>query len=444
MSTETVDPMGEFSADPQHRGEVPIVDDDRAKPKLNYGKTFTIGFGFLAISVVWAVYNAYIPIRLKDFGLASAAVGAVMAIDNVFAVTVQPLFGMISDQTQTRLGRRLPYAAVCAPIAAVCLIAMAYSGNLPMLIFFVVLCSLVMAAWRAPIVALMPDVTDSRLRSQANGVINFMGALGSLIALVIGGMVFNKYGMGAPFFIAAILLLAAVALLLTLVREPKLAKQPRPENVWGTLRETIAPRLNLGSARRRSLIFMMCVLFAYTMGSNAVETFFTLWATTNLGVQAGTASQLMACYAGAFILFTIPSGLIGSKFGRKRSIQFALIVAILLMLPARFVASPTIAAVGMFIFGALWTLVIVNAIPWITQLGGVRHTGAMTALYYLATAGGAVVSPILFGFIHDATGEYGYMFWFAACGFVLALTLSFFVHHGEADDAPRDELVSTS
>ena len=147
--------------------------------RLDYARTFCIGFGMLAISIVWAVYNAYIPIQLKGFGLTSTAVGTVMAIDNVFAVTVQPLFGVISDNTHTRLGRRLPYAAFCAPLAALALVGIAFAPTITLLIVAVVLCSFAMAAWRAPIVALMPDVTDSRLRSQANGIINFMGAIGS-------------------------------------------------------------------------------------------------------------------------------------------------------------------------------------------------------------------------------------------------------------------------
>ena len=33
--------------------------------RLNYGKTFLLGFGFFGLSVVWGVYNAFVPIFLQ-------------------------------------------------------------------------------------------------------------------------------------------------------------------------------------------------------------------------------------------------------------------------------------------------------------------------------------------------------------------------------------------
>ena len=49
--------------------------------KLDYGKTFLLGFGFFGISMVWAIYNSYVPVFLaRDFGLAAAAVGVVLAL----------------------------------------------------------------------------------------------------------------------------------------------------------------------------------------------------------------------------------------------------------------------------------------------------------------------------------------------------------------------------
>ena len=63
------------------------------RPKLNYAQTFSIGFGFLAISAAWALYNAYVPIKLKGLMLPTAVVGMIMGIDNFCGFTVQPLFG---------------------------------------------------------------------------------------------------------------------------------------------------------------------------------------------------------------------------------------------------------------------------------------------------------------------------------------------------------------
>lgn len=41
-----------------------------------------------------------------------------------------------------------------------------------------------MSLWRAPVVALMPDLTPNELRSEGNAVINLMGGIGSALGLL--------------------------------------------------------------------------------------------------------------------------------------------------------------------------------------------------------------------------------------------------------------------
>ena len=77
--------------------------------KLNYKQTMLIGLGFFTVSIVWGIYNIAMPIYLDDLGLSGLAVGAVMTIDNIFAVIFLPIFGALSDRTNTRYGRRMPY-----------------------------------------------------------------------------------------------------------------------------------------------------------------------------------------------------------------------------------------------------------------------------------------------------------------------------------------------
>jgi MFS family permease len=55
--------------------------------------------------------------------------------------------------------------------------------SLASLMAVVIIFNFVMSTWRAPVVALMPDITPPSLRSKANGVINLMGGLGSLFYL---------------------------------------------------------------------------------------------------------------------------------------------------------------------------------------------------------------------------------------------------------------------
>jgi Na+/melibiose symporter-like transporter len=76
--------------------------------KMNYWKTFLIGFGFFGVSVLWSLYNTYVPILLeKRFAFDSVATGFFMSLDNIAALFIQPAVGAWSDRLRTRLGRRL-------------------------------------------------------------------------------------------------------------------------------------------------------------------------------------------------------------------------------------------------------------------------------------------------------------------------------------------------
>ena len=107
-------------------------------PKFNYGKTFLLGFGFLGISIIWPIFNQYLPIFLQagnpefekqllaegraipeiiGFGLAPSLALFIMTWDNILNMFIQPWVGAKSDLTWNRFGRRKPWILIGAPIA---------------------------------------------------------------------------------------------------------------------------------------------------------------------------------------------------------------------------------------------------------------------------------------------------------------------------------------
>ncbi|WP_219058129.1 MFS transporter [Bifidobacterium miconis] len=400
-----------------------------ATPRLNLVQTFSIGFGMLAIAAAWAMYNAFVPIKLKELAIPTAIVGIVMGIDNLCGFTVQPLFGILSDKVRTRWGRRIPFALFAIPAAAVCLMLIAAAPNAPLTIAAVVVYALLMSTCRAPIVALMPDVTVSSQRSTANGVINFMGSIGNVLALGGGSLLYRRYGMSVTFVAGAFIMVAAVAALARLVREPaEFRTEPGeparlPFVSWREFRAAAVPRLDLDGDDRRRFRVMLLVLFLYTMGSSAIETYFTLYATHDLGMDASAASGGLVWFAVSGILFAIPAGWLGTRFGRRATMGAGLLLAMLMLAPMPWVGRAELLPWLAFAFGILWMMVLVNALPWATELGGTEHTGTMTAYYYLATSGGAAISPALFGLIQQATGSYRWMFLYAIAGFAMAFAL---------------------
>lgn len=99
--------------------------------KLNYKRTIYVGFAFFLICAFWQAYDNTIPLILTNkFGLSQTASGLVMALDNILALFMLPLFGAISDRHKSRLGRRTPFILVGTIIAALALTALAFTDNM--------------------------------------------------------------------------------------------------------------------------------------------------------------------------------------------------------------------------------------------------------------------------------------------------------------------------
>ncbi|MBW4839111.1 MAG: MFS transporter, partial [Paenibacillaceae bacterium] len=182
-------------------------------------KTWLLGLGFFSISLTWALYNAFVPLFLDDYLKSAAMIGFMMTIDNYFAIVLQPWIGHRSDKTITRYGRRMPYLMFGMPLGAVFATLIPWHTGFVTLILFMVLMNLSMSLFRAPTVALMPDITPEPQRTKANGVINFMGGIGSVLAFGIGSQL---YGIGSyvPFLFAGVVMIICLLVLKTVIREP--------------------------------------------------------------------------------------------------------------------------------------------------------------------------------------------------------------------------------
>ena len=98
--------------------------------KLNYKRTILVGFAFFLISAFWQAYDATIPVILTNkFGMSQTWSGVIMALDNVLAVFMLPLFGAISDKCASRYGKRTPFITVGTILAALALVGLSFTDN---------------------------------------------------------------------------------------------------------------------------------------------------------------------------------------------------------------------------------------------------------------------------------------------------------------------------
>lgn len=419
--------------------------------RLNFGKTFLLGFGFFGVSVIWGVYNAFVPIFLSEkFHLAPAIVGFFMTLDNIAALFIQPPVGAWSDRLRTPLGRRIPFILVGAPITAVAFGLIPLAAVLPLFVACTSTLLLSAALWRTPVVALMPDITPSEFRSQANGIINFMGGIGTIIALQTGGMLY-KLSPNFPFWLGSVLVILAALVVYLFIEEPReYAETEHQPGMFASLREVF-------NDEDKSGLRILFAIFFWFLGFSAVETFFTLYAKNHLGLNEGDGATLLSVLPLFFVIFAIPSGFIAGRIGRRTTITIGLITLIVMLVllyvtpasalltgiaPLPLVGIPlieggarmlTLAGVLLMLGGVGWAFININSLPMIVDLTSAARLGTFTGLYYLFSTMSAIVGPNVNGWAIQLTNNnYNIIMVLAPVFMAIALWLMLGVKRGEA------------
>ena len=434
--------------------------------KLNYKRTVLVGLAFFSICAFWQMYDNVIPkILEKTFGLGETLTGFIMAIDNILAIFLLPLFGALSDKK----GKRIPFIIGGTAGAVALTVVLSFLDDPALMLPFLVALGallLSMSVYRSPAVALMPDVTPKPLRSKGNAVINLMGSLGGIYTLVMSMIFIKKVGDGerenytAIFICVAALMAVAVFVLFCTVNEKKLKKEMEDINYGVPKNEDYVPDISevdednvdefikgqkkqkaeLSPAVRRSLILILASVFLWFMGYNAVTTAFTRYAENVWGLGTGSASLCLTIAQGGAIITYIPIGIISSKIGRRRMILIGVAC-----LAAGF------GAVGLFgqtfspflyvlfaLIGFAWAAINVNSFPMVVEISRSGDIGKYTGYYYTFSMAAQIVTPILSGALIEIveaqagtvagySALFPYTVFFVALSFVTML----FVKHGD-------------
>ena len=405
------------------------------KTRFPYGKTFVLGFGFFGISLIWPIFNNFVPVFLKDdFGLSATLIGFIMTWDNYLNLFVQPIVGERSDHTWTRIGRRKPWMLVGAPLAAIFFILVPAARSPLGVMFAILLTNLSMAIFRAPTIALLGDLFPSQQRSTANGVINLMGGLGAIAAFLIGGALYSL-GRITPFLFGSVVLLVAITVVLLFVREPRQVAEGNQEAQSAGF---IANLKEVLRASDRSGLMILLAILCWFMGFNALETWISSFGKFTLGINEGRMAILTSGLALMFVIFAVPSGLLATRFGKRRIILIGIAGLLVLFLFGLMVSNQLMLIAFLVLAGFFWALINVNSLPMVYDVGGDGRIGAFTGLYYLASSVAAIAGPQLVGLLIDVTaGNYRIMFVFAALFMFLAGLLMLRVKEKKAPLAPE-------
>jgi MFS family permease len=416
--------------------------------KLNYGKTFLLGLGFFAVSLVWMTYNSFVPLFLANkFTLDPRWIGFFMTLDNIAALLIQPPVGAWSDRLRTPIGRRLPFILIGAPIGAIAFGIIPVAGILPLFVACTSTLLLSMAFWRTPVVALMPDITPSQFRSQANGIINLMGGLGAIIA-TLGGSRLYAMNHAYPFWLGSGLVILSILLLLIFVKEPKniiVTSQEAP-GLWIALKTIVKDK-------EKSPLLILLAIFFWFIAYNAIEAFFTLYAQNHLGLPGQDGARLLGQLSLIFVLACLPAGYIGSRFGRRNTIMAGIVLMsacmlAMYLLPPQTLLIPitklpvlgVVPVIGLILMfaGAFWALINVNSLPMVVDMTDDVRIGTFTGLYYLFSTMAAIAGPNINGWMIALTGNnYSLVMIVGPLFMIPALVMMLFVKRGEAKSAGK-------
>ena len=325
---------------------------------------------------------------------------------------------------------------------------------------------------RTPAVSLMPDVTPSPLRSPGNAMINLIGGVGGGIGFFIYTITFLlnleialQYWI--IFGVMAIVLGLVLGLFILLVREKKWVARcreicheyglPTDEDAVPAEGEAsadaapadaapVAPAAKESMFKKydkktmRSFFLILGAIFMWFLGYYSIANNMSIYCVKVLNVSAGIASIVSGASLVVAAIGFIPVGAMARKFGRRLSIIFGFLLAVVsYILVAAFVQRGSDTATVIFMvcymvsgFGLIFANV--NTLPMVLELSSPKDVGTFTGIYYIATMSAQTLGPICGGLVMDYVGGSSGVFIFAAVCVVVGAILMYFVKHGEAPD----------
>lgn len=422
--------------------------------RLNYKRTFFIGLAFLSICAFWQLYDNIVPLILKEtFHMGETQTGMIMAADNVLALFLLPLFGALSDKTNTRFGKRTPFIVCGTIVSVVFMLFIPFADQQKNLILFILSLGIVllaMGAYRSPAVALMPDLTPKPLRSQANAVINLMGAVGGIITLLFIKFMIPKEEHPNYFVIylsVAGIMVFAVIVLIVFIRENKLLEETKKYNIdensqtIGVEDSKEEPSSGMSKSVKRSLVLLLASIFLWFTAYNAVTTAFSRYAKEVWNMQAGGFANCLLVATGAAIISYIPIGFIATRYGRKKTIIGGiLLISLSYFMGCFFLEYSSFINLVFALTGIGWAAINVNSYPMVVEMSKGSDVGKYTGLYYIISMTAQIITPILSGFLLEQI-SYRVLFPYAVSFSVASLFTMIFVKHGDSKPVKKEKVL---
>jgi MFS family permease len=287
----------------------------------------------------------------------------------------------------------------------------------------------------------MPDITPSHYRSQANGIVNFMGGVGAIVSFLVGAALY-ELNPAFPFWMGSVLVIIAGLLVILFIKEPKVYEETQAQpGMIASLKEA-------SRDPDKSTMRLLFAIFFWFLAYTAIEAFFTLYAQKHLGLAEADGARLLGQLSLIFVLFALPSGYIGAKVGRRVTIMtgialMTLVILAIYLTPIATLTQPlfTLPVLGLvpviglllMVAGAAWALININSLPMVVDMTTLARVGTYTGLYYLFSTLAAIVGPNVNGWIVQLSNlNYNAVMMVAPLFLIVAFILMAGVRRGEA------------
>lgn len=414
--------------------------------KLDYKRTVLVGLAFMTISAFWQLYNNEIPLMLEDLiGKRDFIINIVMTLDNISALVLLPIFGMLSDKTNTRFGKRMPYILIgtVLSVAFMLLIPLAHGkGIVPLFFVGVIGVLLSMSVYRSPAVALMPDVTPKPLRSKGNAIINLMGAVGIIFIGIITPILGGETNYPLLFLcVAAFMMVSLIVMFVTVNENQLVSLMPHEEETEEERNLRDGKGVKMHDSVLKSLIFLLLSVFLWYMAYSAVETNYSRYAEDIWGLVEGEYTKPMLFGSIVALVSFVPLGMLSGKLGRKNTVLLGVGVLFAAIAVTSFITwyTPFLYVIFAFI-GISWAAINVNSYPMVVEMSKGADVGKYTGLYYTFSMIAQVLTPLVTGLLFDVLNTRKVLFPYAAVFLLFAFVTMLFVNHGDVhDEMPNTE-----
>lgn len=405
------------------------------KPKLSLGQIFTISFGFLGVQIGYSLQNANTSRILSAIGADPHHLSLFWLAAPLAGFFVQPIVGLSSDKTWTRLGRRIPFILGGSIVSAFAMFFMPNSENfaelLPPLVFGATMLLLMDTSFNVtmqPFRALVSDMVPESQRNKGYAVQSFLinagAVVGSLLPFALTAIgVSNEPAPGdkvAPTVIWAFYF-GGGALLLSVLWTSFRTKEYPPDQyaMYNNLDKTnevkmsfldllknVPPTMLQLAVTQFFSWFSLFLMWVYTTQGIAQN----VWNTSDPASQAyneagNWTGVIFAAYSVFAALYSLVLTKLADKFGRKNTYMFSLVLGGIGLISTMFITDKNLLFVPMIGVGIAWAAILAMPYAILSSTLPARQTGVYMGIFNATITIPQIAAGLLGGVALTAVGE---------------------------------------